>query len=122
MNVSFVVDGQPVPKARARAGRGGVHYTPEKTRSYERRVGVNRFREEYLKYGDDWPMDKRYRVTVCAYFSDRRNRDLDNVLKSVLDGLNKHAYHDDRQVDDMRIVRAYDKQNPRVSVLVEVIA
>jgi crossover junction endodeoxyribonuclease RusA len=44
------------------------------------------------------------RVTIEASRPDRRRRDLDNVLKAVLDGL-AHAgvYRDDEQVHDLRI-------------------
>lgn len=44
------------------------------------------------------------RVEIEAYRPDRRRRDLDNLLKAVLDGL-AHAgvYEDDSQIVDLRI-------------------
>ena len=51
-------------------------------------------------------MTGRLRVEIIAHPPDRRKRDLDNVLKSLLDSL-QHAgvYEDDTQIDDLRIVR-----------------
>ncbi len=55
-----------------------------------------------------WPRfgEERLRVTIEAWMPDRRRRDLDNVLKAVLDALT-HAlvWRDDSQIDDLRIVR-----------------
>ena len=47
------------------------------------------------------------RVSVEAWFPDRRRRDLDNLLKSLLDSLT-HAgvWQDDSQVVDLRISKA----------------
>lgn len=44
------------------------------------------------------------RVEIEAYRPDRRKRDLDNLLKAILDGL-AHAgvYEDDSQIHDLRI-------------------
>lgn len=46
------------------------------------------------------------RVEVWVYPPDRRRRDLDNVLKSLLDALaHGGAYLDDSQIDDLRVRR-----------------
>jgi crossover junction endodeoxyribonuclease RusA len=56
-----------------------------------------------------WPRfpTERVKVTIEAWMPDRRRRDLDNILKSLLDSLT-HAgvWTDDSQVDDLRIYRA----------------
>lgn len=51
-------------------------------------------------------IDGRLIVTVDAYPPDRRVRDLDNMLKGVLDALH-HAglYDDDGQIDELTIRR-----------------
>lgn len=62
------------------------------------------------------------RVTIGANMPDRLCRDLDNVLKATLDGL-EHAgvYHDDNQIDDLRIVRLRPEPPGRLKVVIEAI-
>ena len=115
--IMFIVPGQPQPKARARVVNGHG-YTPAKTKVYERLI-ANCAAVEIRR---TWPLDARYSVEVLACFSDARRRDLDNVLKSVLDALNNLAYADDSQVDWMRIERGeVRKTTPRTIVIVKVL-
>ena len=52
------------------------------------------------------PMAGRLAVSIEAFPPDRRKRDLDNMLKALLDSMT-HAgiWHDDDQIDEVRIVR-----------------
>jgi crossover junction endodeoxyribonuclease RusA len=51
------------------------------------------------------------RVEIVAYPPDRRKRDIDNLQKATLDALTyAGVWHDDSQVDDLRIKRARDAQ------------
>lgn len=113
----FCVLGPPRPKARARACSNGKHVTPQKTRDYERLVGsiagIQRPRQ--------WRLDGTYRVEVRAYFGNARCRDVDNVAKSVLDGLNRVLWHDDRQVVRVVSEKHIDRLRPRIEVWVELI-
>lgn len=48
----------------------------------------------------------RLSIEIAAYPPDKRRRDLDNVLKALLDSL-QHVgiYHDDNQIDEIHIIR-----------------
>jgi crossover junction endodeoxyribonuclease RusA len=44
------------------------------------------------------------KVEIVAFRPDNRKRDLDNLLKAVLDGMSKAlVYEDDSQIRDLRI-------------------
>jgi Holliday junction resolvase RusA-like endonuclease len=117
--LSFVVPGAPVPKQRARRGNGGHWYTPQETVDYETSVSVRgmvaRIRERWQK-DDHW---SRFAVSMDMFFPDERTRDIDNVCKSVLDGLNCNIWHDDRQVERLVITRHIDRVAPRTEIEIE---
>jgi crossover junction endodeoxyribonuclease RusA len=52
------------------------------------------------------PTGARLAVKITVYPPDKRTRDLDNLPKAILDAMT-HAgfWHDDSQIDDLRIVR-----------------
>lgn len=112
--MEFIVEGEPQGKARPRFSRkSGTVYTPSKTARYEKEI-----RQAFLSAGGKLiPAGSYVAVTVDAYFKipksyTKRKRldcehniirpgkkpDIDNVLKVVLDALNKVAYADDKQV------------------------
>ncbi len=112
--MEFIVEGDPQGKARPRfSRRSGTVYTPSKTARYEKEI-----RQAYIAAGGKMiPAGSYVAVTVDAYFKipksyTKRKRldcehniirpdkkpDIDNVVKVVLDALNKVAYEDDKQV------------------------
>lgn len=113
----FTVLGPPQPKERARRCPSGRHVTPKKTRAYEQLVG----HLASLHKPPSWRLDLAYHVELRVYFGDARGRDIDNVLKSVLDGLNRALWHDDRQVVRVTAEKNVDRGRPRVEVCVQAV-
>ena len=99
--MTFDIPGKPQPKQRARKGANGRWYTPVKTQKYERLVAAY----AVVARPRGWRMDARYTVTIHVFAPDKRRRDLDNVAKSILDGLNGVLWDDDAQVDGLTVVR-----------------
>ena len=60
-------------------------------------------------------------VWIRFVFMDRRP-DIDGPIKLVLDSLQGRALRNDRQVADLRVVRAVDPERPRVEIVVEELA
>lgn len=116
---SYDYVGEVVPKQRPRVGKGGRMYTPPETVKFERAIA---------KWGKAQGMvPVHFPLEVSIAVSDQTDdetlvehstsglvfntkRDLDNQVKAILDGLNKVAYADDRQIVRLHASRAYDTQ------------
>lgn len=115
--MDFIVDGKPQGKQRPRFSRiSKTVYTPNKTAKYEKQIA-----KAYTDAGGKCiPADCYVSVNVSAFFPvpksyskkkredclERRLRpdkkpDMDNILKVVLDALNRVAYVDDKQVVEL---------------------
>jgi len=94
--------------------RSGGVYTPKTTVDYEKLIG----NAWYEKYGETRLEGK---IEVWLYFgTDRHNKqDIDNLAKSVLDGLQRaNAFeHGDEQVYKLTASK-YPSDSPRVIVCV----
>lgn len=95
---TFVVEGEPVSKSRARFTKRGSKtfaYTPEKTRQAEERMAWT-FRQQTPGHVPN--NETAYAVHAQFINGTRQRRDVDNMVKLVLDGLNGVAWADDNQV------------------------
>ena len=109
MKVKFNINTKPIPKGRPRLGKGGKVYTPNSTKVFEE---ICR-----LSYGNRYYFDKEYisikivfKFKVPKSYSKKKyseaiegkirpsTNDIDNLSKSVFDGLNGKAWKDDRYI------------------------
>lgn len=97
----FPVPGRPQSKQRPRLGGEGQVYTPSETTDYE---GMVTEVAEVAKPGS-WPMDGSYELQLAILYPDARFADVDNVAKSITDGLQGVLWHDDRDVMSVHAVR-----------------
>ena len=136
--ISFFVPGQPVPKARPRTVRnkktGKVHsFTPENTVIFENLVKTKA--EEAMR---GWkpilgPVEAKIFVGLAvptSWSQKRRNEalrgeiaptkkpDLDNVVKTIKDGMNAIVYRDDNQIVRVNASKHYTA-TPGVFVTVQ---
>lgn len=101
MEYSFLIEGKPKPKERPRMTRRGRTYTPKATLEAEQRirdaysgplftgpVAIQMFfysdHTEVAIYEEEWTSPLR--------------GDIDNYIKTILDGLQGKAFDNDRQV------------------------
>ena len=123
MIYEFEVPGKVIGKGRPRLNSyTGVVYTPTKTKDYESLV------EQYflLKYPRFKTLEGRIRVSIVAYFSipkatkksdinemldnnisPTKKPDIDNIVKVVLDSMNKFAFKDDNQITKIEVEKKY---------------
>lgn len=112
--VRFTVPGVPGVKARARGGRNGF-YTPKGTVAAEEKIAWC-FRQAKPERTPDPRL--AYGVEVTFHLPGLKRQDVDNMLKLLLDGLNKVAWPDDNQVTE--IIARKEGGTPKDSVRTEV--
>lgn len=108
--IRFSVLGKPQPKQRPRKGRSGF-YTPKKTADYERRVVLSfleKSRGKTLWKGN-------VGGSIIFNVSDMK-KDIDNLAKSILDGLNGIAYLDDSQVVHLELRKILVEKGQECSI------
>ena len=132
--VTFKIIGNPHAKGRPRFSRAGAFvktYTDAETKAYEKLVAFSAKRamgsseplktalEAYLYFSI--PIPKSYskkRTQACLSGLERPIRkDLDNLCKSVMDGMNKIVYEDDGQIVDLHSTKVYGE--PYVEILIK---
>ena len=125
----FTVLGEPVAKERARVV-GGRAFTPKRTKAYEEQVAWE-YKKQKGKFYDKEPVKARIKLyfqppksiskrelakisTGQAIYTGKK--DIDNIAKSILDGLNGVAYIDDRQVVELKISKQYTLEKTRAEI------
>lgn len=134
--ITCIVYGKPVPKGRPRFTRRGKFvqtYTPKKTLDYEKQISAAYIAAHGTMFPSDVPLKvhvaiflpipKGTKVSVKEEMRSgvlrpiRARGDVDNYVKSVLDGLNGFAFADDRQVVCIAAEKYYS-DTPRIEVTV----
>ena len=133
--MQFTIDANPVPKGRPKFSKVGGFvktYSPKKTVDYEQIVrqtaaqamGPTELLETpvavylYIRL----PIPKSYprkRLEACLKGLERPTKkpDIDNLAKSVLDGINGVIWRDDSQIVSLHVTKVYSTQ-PGVDVLI----
>jgi Holliday junction resolvase RusA-like endonuclease len=100
---------EPIAKARPRHTRSGRVYTPASTATYERAIALLLAHHRPIEGAvslDVVFVCKRPKTTRTAGRQLKTTKpDVDNLLKSLLDGLNGCLFHDDAQVVEVRAVK-----------------
>ena len=93
MAINFFVPGKAIPKQSYRAVKGGG-YTDPKVKAWQETISWN---ARIAVQGEDW-LTENLEVTLLFVLPDNRRKDLDNLSKAVLDGMNGIVYADDKQI------------------------
>lgn len=97
------IPGDPVSK-KYRLGKRGMYLDP-KVRHYQRHVNMHSM-IAMSNYRPKWETDGYYDVKIHIKYRKilgRRHPDLDNLCKSICDGMKGHVYDDDRQVESVKV-------------------
>ena len=122
MKVKFIIDTKPVPKERPRFGKGGRVFTPQTTLAFENTCALaygnrHNFGKDpiSIKIIFNFEVPKSYTKKKClealnGIVRPGRN-DIDNLIKSVLDGLNGIAWEDDRYIAKLQAEKRYNTKD-----------
>lgn len=127
--MKFTIPGKPKGKARARTTKQGHTYTPADTVNYENWVKLCYKNADGEYFGDALVLvaiecfyaipksfsKKKRELALKGILQPSTKPDVDNIVKSVLDGLNGIAYDDDKQVVGLWILKFYGEE-PRLEV------
>jgi len=130
MRIEFFVPGKPVAKQRPRftsRGKFGRAFTPPETVNYEALVKMCALEASR----PDLPMESAVGVVLTIHVERPRSApkrvrypvkrpDADNVVKSILDGMNGILYRDDSQVVTGRWEKIFAVDEKREGVHVQV--
>jgi Holliday junction resolvase RusA-like endonuclease len=133
--VNFSIDANPVPKGRPRFRRTKTFittYTPKKTLDFEELVrkhskesmGPTDLLETpisvYLYFRLPIPQSYSKKATEACLsgFRHTKRPDLDNLIKTVLDGMNGVIYKDDSQITCLHCTKVYSNV-PGVNILIK---
>ena len=108
----FSHDGIPVPKARARVGMGGRHFTPKHVEKAENDLAVM-----FQVHVRPRPIAGPLALVSLFFRPDHRRMDGDNLQKLVMDaGTKAGIWHDDSQVTASTWFVDLDIQRPRTVI------
>lgn len=134
--IKFTVSGEPVAKGRPRATAAGGFvrmYTPKKTATYEEHVAycaIAAMNESGLIRPLECPVKidlvacmpipksmskKKREQAIAGLIVPAKKPDIDNVAKSILDGLNGVVFKDDNQIVQLIVTKCYSDV-PKVDV------
>lgn len=108
--------GDPSVKQRPRfSSRSGRVYTPGATKDHQEAIAsLARSHIGISQPDGEWA----FGIRAVFYAQTHQRKDVDNMLKVVLDGLNKVAFADDSQVKEIMGWSLFDEVNPRTEMVV----
>ena len=88
----------------------------EKARDYRNKASYEIFNQGYSAMEIDYPV----RLTIIASQPDKRKRDIDNILKPLLDVLSHtDVWNDDSQVYDLRVLWDPSSRDGSIEMYIE---
>ena len=116
--IKILIDADIIPQARPRVTRCGRTYFPKRNQDFRRIVQTCAMAAmkgaEPLK-GEICAVFKVYRKWRRTA---RQAGDVDNLSKSLMDGMNGIVFEDDSQICRLTIEKFQDKERPRAEIII----
>jgi Holliday junction resolvase RusA-like endonuclease len=115
IDLSITVPGDPIATARPRHGKSGHTFIPTRSTDYQDVVALL-----VRQAAPARDLECPFRVYVDFYCSDYHRKDLDNLLKSIMDGITKsRLWVDDSQVQQLAAQVFRGQGNARAEVHIQ---
>lgn len=135
-SIKVFIPGEPVAKARPRAGKGGRIYTPTKTHQAEKALRQNWIVSNLEQFGSVPTFEEPVRIKIRFHFAPLKSfpkwemrlirhgttipkytkPDIDNLIKLVLDALNGIAFKDDSLVTAIYGEKCFSDKGPGTEI------
>jgi len=129
--VKFSIPGKAVAKGRPRKGMYGGFYTPKNTTKFENFVKmiaskyfkkpISEAVEIHVKFKLPRPKRLIWKTKPMPEVPCTNVPDIDNMLKSVVDGLEGIAFYNDKQIWKIVCEKVYHAGNDKPETIVEII-
>lgn len=138
-HVVIIINHRPIPKQRV-AWKNGRAYTPKKTRDYEKLVSdtarIAMMQNKLKPFDKDTPIKITFTFIfeIPKSWSEKKKQqalngeihpittgigDVDNLIKSCLDGFNEIVFADDKAVLEMSGKKKYGAKNQVIALVEE---
>jgi len=114
MAIHFTINGDPIPKLRARITKGGWAYTPTKTKEYEERIRwtIRGLGLHNKKFDKGTPLKLKVIFWLRKPKSVKREfpvarPDVDNYSKAVMDAMEGLLYDNDSAIVSSETIKLY---------------
>ena len=115
---SFVFNTTPLSYYRTlRKTKSGRTYLTKEGKEYRKTI-KEQVEAQMFGYNID-VLKGNLSATFIFFHDNRRKNDLDNSLKSILDCFNEVLFEDDSQLISITLSKKYDKQEPRIELLIK---
>ncbi len=119
--ISFNIDLAPKPKQSARFTKRGFAFQPKEVKQYQEYISVKAAEAMQGSKIFEGPIE----VELRFYLKEPKSKnmkyplkrpDIDNLSKSVLDGMNGFVYNDDKQIIKLVLYKFYGEPRTEIKV------
>ena len=124
--ITFTLPGPPIPWHRARLSRsnridgGGVrHYKDKRDVAYQQGISMQAMHALQLwtqSFKKPWDPSGEWELECEFHVHDLVKKDIDNLVKQVMDALSEVAYDDDKQVVRLVVTKRLCREKPHTIV------
>jgi Holliday junction resolvase RusA-like endonuclease len=79
----------------------------------------NDYKKQIMAQYTSTPLKTPLWAEMRLWHGTKRKTDIDNFNKLVFDSLSGLVYVDDSQIQQLDIIKGYDKENPRVEIIIK---